>query len=88
VTTLRDNQAEIAIDLVEGDDGARPIARYRLSDLPEAPAGEVLVLVDVTVDGDGLVGLQARPLGAGPRPKLRREAASGLSRAALGRGHA
>lgn len=85
VTTSRDGQTQIAVDLVEGEDGGRPLARYLLSEIPEAPAGEVQLLVDVTVDGDGLVGLQARPLGGGPRPKIRREVMSGLPRAELRR---
>jgi molecular chaperone DnaK len=84
ITTQRDRQTEIAIDLVEGS-AERPLARYRISGLPDALAGEPLLLVDFTVDSDGLVALEARPLAGGARPTIRREAATGLTRAELRR---
>ena len=84
ITTQRDRQTEIAIDLVEGA-AERPLARYRISGLPDAMAGEPLLLVDFTVDSDGLVALEARPLAGGPRPTIKREAATGLTRAELRR---
>ena len=84
ITTQRDRQTEIAIDLVEGT-AERPLARYRISGLPDAMAGEPLLLVDFTVDTDGLVALEARQLAGGPRPVIKREAATGLSRAELRR---
>jgi molecular chaperone DnaK len=87
-TTVKDGQKEIAIDVVEGEGGGRWLGRWFITGLPEARAGEVLMLVDVTVDGDGIVGVAARPFGGGTRPKVRMEPASGLQRADVRRGHA
>jgi molecular chaperone DnaK len=86
LTTARDGQRELAIEVFEGDAaGARPVGRYTISGLPDAKAGEALVLVDFRLDGDGLVSLAARALGGAPPIVVRLAAASGLTRAEVRR---
>ncbi len=87
LTTVRDGQKEIAIEILEGE-GTRSIGRYLVSGFPDGRAGEVLLMCDFTIDGDGLCGLGARLYGGGARPQVRRENTSGLPRAELRRGHA
>src|SRR5262249_49609811 len=65
LTTTRDGQRALGIDVFEGEEadagGPRLVGRYIVGGLPDARAGEVLVLVDFRLDGDGLVSLTARP---------------------------
>ncbi|MEZ4365795.1 MAG: Hsp70 family protein [Kofleriaceae bacterium] len=74
VTTTGHGQRRLEFDLWEGEGeqaGARRhLARYAVTDLPEAPAGEVLVIVEVTVDVDGAVRVGATELVSGQRPPL------------------
>jgi molecular chaperone DnaK (HSP70) len=63
--------------------GNRLLARYQISELPEAPAGEVLALVEVTVDVDGTCRVTASELVSGERPPMQVIGQSGLPRAAV-----
>ena len=89
MTTIRDGQRDLGIDVFEGDagdvGGPRHVGRFFVTGLPDAKSGEVLVLVDFRIDGDGLVTLGARPLGAAQPSVVRMVAASGLTRAEVRR---
>lgn len=82
--TRTDDQPRIEFDLWEGDspDSARNrhLGRYAVLDLPEAPAGDVLVLVEITLDTDGTVRLSASELISGDRLQLEQLYHAGLSR--------
>jgi molecular chaperone DnaK len=64
--TKQDNQQTIEFDLWEGsssDAGANThLGRFAVVELPPAPAGEVLALVEVTIDVDGTVRLAGAEL--------------------------
>ncbi len=86
--TRRDRQRELQFTVWEGESADpaknRLIARYQVGELPEAPAGEVLVLVEVTVDVDGTCRVTASELVSGERPPLQVMGQAGLGRAAIG----
>jgi len=85
VATTEDGQRELAFDVYEGESpdpsDNRHLGRYVCAGLPEAPAGEVLVIVDLTVDVDGILGVTATELSSGERPEIRLVATAGLTRA-------
>ena len=87
IATTRDNQRALTFAVWEGEseDPARNrlLARYQVTELPEAPAGEVLVLVELTVDVDGTCRVGASELVSGLRPPIHVVAQAGLDRAAL-----
>jgi molecular chaperone DnaK len=87
--TRTDDQARIEFDLWEGDspDAARNrhLGRYAVLDLPAAPAGDVLVLVEITLDTDGTVRLSASELVSGERLQLEQLYHAGLARADVAR---
>jgi molecular chaperone DnaK len=89
LATRRDEQARIEFDVWEGEspDPAqnRHLGRYAVLDLPPAPAGDVLALVEVTIDTDGVVRLGASELVSGERLTLEQLFHAGLSRAEVGR---
>jgi molecular chaperone DnaK len=84
VATVVDGQTELAIDVYEGESPIlgqdRLLGRFVCSGLPAAPAGNVLVLVELTVDVDGILRVAASQLGSDARPELRLTASAGLSR--------
>jgi molecular chaperone DnaK len=84
IATRADGQRELEFDLWEGESadaaGNRHLARYQVSALPAAPAGEVLVVVELTVDVDGTARVAASELVSGERPQLRQVGGPGLSR--------
>ncbi len=84
VATTRDGQAELAIDVYEGEapepSRDRPLGTFFLSGLPSAPAGEVLVMLDFTVDADGIVWVSGREMATGARAEVRLQPATGLPR--------
>ncbi|HEY5951655.1 MAG TPA: Hsp70 family protein, partial [Kofleriaceae bacterium] len=57
------------------------LGRYAAVDLPEAPGGDVLVLVEITVDTDGVLRLAASELVSGDRVMIEQVYHAGLSRA-------
>jgi molecular chaperone DnaK len=85
LSTRNDEQARIEFDLWEGEspDPAknRHLGRYAVVDLPPAPAGDVLCLVEVTIDTDGVVRLGATEMVSGDRLTLEQVFHAGLSRA-------
>ncbi|HSK03256.1 MAG TPA: Hsp70 family protein [Kofleriaceae bacterium] len=87
--TRIDDQDRLEFDLWEGDspDPARNrhLGRYAVLDLPQAPAGDVLVLVEITLDTDGTVRLSASELVSGERLQLEQLFHAGLDRAEVGR---
>jgi molecular chaperone DnaK len=84
VATTEDDQRELVIDVYEGESrnvaDNRHLGRFVCSGLPPAPAGDVLVVVDFTVDVDGILRISATELGSGKQPDLRMTAAAGLTR--------
>jgi molecular chaperone DnaK len=89
LATRSDNQPRIEFDLWEGEspDPARNrhLGRYAVVDLPLAPAGDVLVLVEVTLDTDGVVRLSASELVSGERLTLDQIFHAGLTRTEVAR---
>lgn len=64
--TKQENQQTIEFDLWEGSSadpaGNTHLGRFAIVDLPPAPAGEVLALVEITIDVDGTVRLAGTEL--------------------------
>ncbi|MGN6107566.1 MAG: Hsp70 family protein [Kofleriaceae bacterium] len=87
--TRADEQVRIEFDLWEGEspDPAdnRHLGRYAIVDLPEAPAGDVLVLVEITLDTDGTVRLGASELVSSERMQLEQVYHAGLPRSEVAR---
>ncbi len=87
--TRQDDQVRIEFDVWEGEspesERNRHLGRYAVLDLPEAPAGDVLVLVEVTLDTDGTVRLSASELVSGERLQLEQVSHAGLARADVAR---
>jgi molecular chaperone DnaK len=87
IATSRDGQRDLVFSVWEGEDGVptsnRLLARYVVNDLPAAPAGEVLVLVELTVDVDGTCRVTATELVSGERPTMQVLGQSGLPRSAI-----
>ena len=83
--TRHDDQLRIEFDVWEGEspDPAenRLLGRYAVLDLPPAPAGDVLVLVEMTIDTDGTIRLGASELVSGERLQLEQLYHAGLARA-------
>ncbi len=89
LATRTDEQARIEFDVWEGESADpaqnRHLGRYAVLDLPPAPAGDVLALVEVTIDTDGVVRLGASELVSGERLTLEQLFHAGLTRAEVGR---
>jgi molecular chaperone DnaK len=87
--TRHDDQVRLEFDLWEGESADpsanRHLGRYALVDLPEAPGGDVLVLVEVTIDTDGVLRLGASELVSGERITIEHVYHAGLSRAEVAR---
>lgn len=85
LATRTDDQQRIELDLWEGESPDRAdnrhLGRYAALDLPPAPAGDVLVLLEVTLDTDGTVRLSASELVSGERLQLEQVYHAGLARA-------
>ena len=83
IATTEDNQQTLAFDVFEGESSrdSRHLGRFACSGLPRARAGEVLLLVDFTVDVDGILRVSTTELSSGERPELRLVATAGLTRA-------
>jgi molecular chaperone DnaK (HSP70) len=65
IPTRTDDQTSIDVELWEQREPPRPIGRWRLADLPPAPAGDTLALCSVTVDADGVPRVSATELVSG-----------------------
>jgi molecular chaperone DnaK len=87
--TRQDDQARIEFDLWEGESPDptvnRHLGRYAVIDLPPAPAGDVLVLIEVTIDTDGVMRLGATEMVSGERVTLEQVYHAGLARADVAR---
>jgi molecular chaperone DnaK len=87
--TRTDEQVRIEFDIWEGESPEpsqnRHLGRYAVVDLPEAPAGDVLVLVEITLDTDGTVRLGASELVSSERLQLEQIFHAGLPRAEVAR---
>ncbi|MGE0400211.1 MAG: Hsp70 family protein [Kofleriaceae bacterium] len=82
--TRKDDQTRIDFDIWEGESPDpsenRHLSRYAVLDLPEATAGDVLVLVEVTLDTDGTIRLGASEMVSGERLQLEQVFHAGLAR--------
>ncbi|HEX5060042.1 MAG TPA: Hsp70 family protein [Kofleriaceae bacterium] len=87
--TRHDDQVRVEFDLWEGESADpsanRHLGRYAVVDLPEAPGGDVLVLVEVTIDTDGVLRLGASELVSGDRVMIEQVYHAGLSRTDVAR---
>jgi len=87
--TRHDEQARIEFDVWEGESpdpsDNRHLGRYAVVDLPPAPAGDVLVMLEVTLDTDGTLRLGASELVSGERLQLEQVFHAGLARADVDR---
>lgn len=83
--TRQDDQSRLEFDLWEGESPDpsvnRHLGRYAVNDLPPAPAGDVLVLVEVTIDTDGVLRVGATEMVSGERVTLEQIYHAGLARA-------
>jgi molecular chaperone DnaK len=83
--TRHDDQIRVEFDLWEGESpdpaANRHLGRYAAVDLPEAAAGDVLVLVEITIDTDGVLRVVATELVSGDRVMIEQVYHAGLSRA-------
>ena len=87
--TRQDDQSRIEFDVWEGESpdptDNRHLGRYAAVDLPEASSGDVLVMVEVTIDTDGTVRLGATELVSGERLQLEQVFHAGLARSEVAR---
>jgi molecular chaperone DnaK len=87
--TRHDDQVRLEFDLWEGESADpsanRHLGRYAAVDLPDAPGGDVLVVVEVTIDTDGVLRLGASELVSGERVTIEQVYHAGLSRADVAR---
>ncbi len=87
--TRHDDQVRVEFDLWEGESADpavnRHLGRYAVVDLPEAPAGDVLVLVEVTIDTDGVIRLGASEMVSGERVTIEQIYHAGLPRSEVTR---
>jgi molecular chaperone DnaK len=87
--TRHDDQVRVEFDLWEGESAEpssnRHLGRYAVVDLPSAPAGDVLVVVEVTIDTDGVIRLGASELVSGERVTLEQVSHAGLPRSDVAR---
>ncbi len=65
IATRSDDEVAIEVELWEQTAPPRPLGRWRLGDLPTAPAGDAFALCNVTVDVDGVPRVTATELVSG-----------------------
>jgi molecular chaperone DnaK len=87
--TQKDDQARIEFEIWEGESSDttrnRRLGRYAIVDLPDGPAGDVLVVLELTLDTDGTVRLGVSELYSGERLQLEQMFHAGLARSDVGR---
>jgi len=84
MATTQDGQRELVVEVFEGEHVEvrknRPLGVFTLAGLPDGPAGEVVAMVDFTIDVDGILSVSGRELSTGTRTDVRLATACGLSR--------
>jgi molecular chaperone DnaK len=89
LATRYDEQSRLEFDLWEGESkepaNNRHLGRYAVVDLPPASGGDVVVVLDVVVDADGLVRVGATELASGEQLGIEAMFQAGLSRAEVSR---
>jgi len=82
-TTSVDNQSFVPIHILQGEREMsvdnRSLARFELTGIPPAPRGVPKIQVTFRVDGNGILGVEAKDLGTGRIQNLRITPTSGLS---------
>lgn len=85
LVTAIDDQTRIEFDLWEGESADarhnRHLGRYVTPELPRAAAGDVFVVLEITLDVDGTVRLAATELISGERLMVEQQTHAGLPRA-------
>ncbi|MCP4445314.1 MAG: Hsp70 family protein [Myxococcales bacterium] len=83
LATREDNQRELYFEVYKEGSATpaanRELGRFVCRDLPDAPAGEVMLLVEFTVDVDGILHVATSELGSGEPRELRLMAIAGLN---------
>jgi len=84
ISTTENGQRELVFDVFEGESADpgrnRHLGRFVCKGLPDARAGDVLILVTFTVDVDGIIRVSASEMASGVVPELRMTATAGLAR--------
>lgn len=89
IATTKDDQKELYFEVYEGESASpasnRQLGRFLCDGLPAAPAGDVMILAEFTIDVDGILSVATSELGSGEPRELRLQATAGLTRAEVGR---
>jgi molecular chaperone DnaK len=84
VSTTEDGQRTLSIDVFEGESphptDNRHLGRFVLGNIPDGRAGEVMLLIEFTVNVDGILRVSASDMASGSRPEIRLVATAGLTR--------
>lgn len=82
-TTIRDNQTQVRIIVMQGDAGEAKknelLGEFVLDGLTPAPRGEVQINVTFSISADGIVSVAARDSGTGREQTIQVTASSGLT---------
>lgn len=86
-TTTQDGQQYVEILVYQGEadqpDANTFLGRVTLTELPDKPAGKVNVMVDFTLDADGVLEVSAKDVESGKQTSVRLTPAGGLSKGRL-----
>ena len=89
VTTVRDNQTAVEVEVFQGEaetasDNKR-LGTFRLADIPAAPAGKTRIVVAMEIDVDGILKVSACDQATGREAFISVTGASSLSKAEVNR---
>ncbi len=86
-TTSRDNQTSVRIQVYQGESRNSAeneiLGEFVLSNLPEAPRGQVKIDVTFDIDTDGIVSVSARDQSSGREEHIKITVSGGLSQAQI-----
>ncbi|HSI04582.1 MAG: molecular chaperone DnaK [Myxococcota bacterium] len=82
-TTVRDNQAQVRIMVMQGDSAVPQqnelLGEFVLDQLPSKPRGEIQIDVTFTISADGIVSVAAKDVATGRAQTIQVTASSGLT---------